>query len=93
MRQRCQDWVARHPWIALLVSYAIVVFVLWLLPFRDSLGEVALRCGISYVAFLAITFLRYRSFFPTRERVREEAMKATQIERTVRRGRDHLLER
>jgi hypothetical protein len=64
---------------------------LWLLPFRDSLGEVALRCGISYAAFLAITFLRYRSFFPTRERVREEDMKAKQIERTVRRGRDRLL--
>jgi hypothetical protein len=91
--RRANDWTVRHPWLTTLIWSAVLILVFWLLPPRNSFGSVALKVVITMAAVLSINFLRYRSFFPMKQRIREDEAKAAKIAESVRslRERDSMM--
>jgi CHASE2 domain-containing sensor protein len=87
--RRAKDWTIGHPWLTMFAWAATLTVIFWLLPPRTSLSETALRVGIAMIGVLGLNVLLYRSFFPTKQRIREEEAKADEIAASVRRWREH----
>ena len=86
--QRINRWTEDHPWLTLgLVALFGLVLVL-LIPPRDSLPFAALKVAVWLALYLGFNLLRYRSPFPTRDRIEAEEAKADEIDASVRRARD-----
>lgn len=88
MLQRLRSWTTRHPWMSMFAWFTVLTIVFWLLPPNNNLAAAALDVAVAIAITLGINFLRFRSFFPTKQEIDNAETRADEIATAVRQMRD-----